>query len=207
MEDREIAERLRSGDERGMEALLGQYGPLLRYVVRPILPREEDREDCLSEISLRVWERTGGCREERGTLSAWLTAVARNAALDHARREGLRASEELSHQAADPAPSPEEEVLRRERRETLRRALDALDQRDRLLFDRKYYYCQSTAQIARERGSRSGRWRGGSIGSRHGCGSGWEVSAREREVLPPGGPGPHRLPNSNPATGRPFGGF
>ena len=50
------------------------------------------------------------------------------------------------------SPSPEEEVLRRERRETLRRALNALDQRDRLLFYRKYYYCQSTAQIARELG-------------------------------------------------------
>ena len=84
MEDREIAERLRSGDERGMEALLGQYGPLLRYVVRPILPREEDREDCLSEISLRIWARIGGYTEDRGTLAAWLTAIARNTALSHA---------------------------------------------------------------------------------------------------------------------------
>lgn len=132
MEDREILQRLRSGDESGMEALLGQYGPLLRYVVKPILPREEDREDCLSEISLRIWERVGSFTEDRGTLAAWLTAIARNMALNHARREGLRASEELSHQAADPGPSPEEAVLRRERQETLRRALEALDQRDRL---------------------------------------------------------------------------
>ena len=36
--------------------------------------------------------------------------------------------------------------------ERRRRALEALDQRDRLLFYRKYYYCQSTAQIARELG-------------------------------------------------------
>ena len=166
LEDREILQRLRSGDESGMEALLGQYGPLLRYVVRPILPREEDREDCLSEISLRIWERVGSFTEDRGTLAAWLTAIARNTALSHAQREGSRTPEALSHaqregsrtpealshQTADPAPSPEEEVLRRERRETLRRALEALDQRDRLLFYRKYYYCQSTAQIARELG-------------------------------------------------------
>ena len=152
MEDREILQRLRTGDAAGMEALLGQYGALLRYVVKPILPREEDREDCLSEISLRIWERVGSFTEDRGTLAAWLTAIARNMALNHARREGLRASEELSHQAAAPGPSPEEAVLRRERRETLRRALEALDQRDRLLFYRKYYYCQSTAQIARELG-------------------------------------------------------
>ena len=95
MEDREILQRLRTGGAAGMEALLGQYGALLRYVVKPILPREEDREDCLSEISLRIWERVGSFTEDRGTLAAWLTAIARNMALNHARREGLRASEEL----------------------------------------------------------------------------------------------------------------
>lgn len=88
MEDREIAERLRAGDESGMEALLGQYGPLLRYVVRPILPREEDREDCLSEISLWIWARIGGYTEDRGTLSAWLTAIARELGLTERAVEG-----------------------------------------------------------------------------------------------------------------------
>ena len=49
-------------------------------------------------------------------------------------------------------PSPEEEVLRRERAAQLRRAVDALSNNERLLFYRKYYYLQSTAQIAAELG-------------------------------------------------------
>ena len=150
--EKEMIRRLLAREEAGMADLLLHYGPLMRYIIAPIPPNPQDREDCLSEISLRIWARIGGYTEDRGTLAAWLTAIARNLALNHARREGLRASEELSHQAADPGPSPEEEVLRRERRETLRRALNALDQRDRLLFYRKYYYCQSTTQIARELG-------------------------------------------------------
>ena len=139
MEDREIAERLRSGDERGMEALLGQYGPLLRYVVRPILPREEDREDCLSEISLRIWARIGGYTEDRGTLVAWLTAIARNTALSHAQREGPRTPEALSHQTADPAPSPEEETLRREEGLRLRQLLHSLEEPYREVFLWRHY--------------------------------------------------------------------
>lgn len=140
-----------------------------------------------------------------GPLPPGLTAIARNMALNHARREGLRASEELSHQAADPGPSPEEAVLRRERQETLRRALEALDQRDRLLFYRKYYYCQSTAQIARELGLTERAVEGRLYRIKARLRQRMEVSAREREVLPTGGPGPHRLPGPDP--GGPFGGF
>ena len=44
-------------DERGMEALLLHYGPLMRYIIAPILPDPQDREECLSEVSMRVWSR------------------------------------------------------------------------------------------------------------------------------------------------------
>ena len=152
MTDREMARRLQAGDEGGMEALLARYGPLLRYVVGPILPGEQDREDCLSEITLRVWERVGSYDGSRGGFAAWLTAIARNTALNHARREGLRSAVPLPEEAADPAPTPEELLLRRERQEALGRALAHLSAGDRLLFYRKYYYCQPTAQIARELG-------------------------------------------------------
>ena len=152
MSEPEWIDLLRRRQPEGMELLLRHYGPLMKYIIAPMAASPQDREDCLSEISLRIWARIGGYTEDRGTLAAWLTAIARNTALSHAQREGPRTPEALSHQTADPAPSPEEEVLHRERRETLRRALDALDQRDRLLFYRKYYYCQSTAQIARELG-------------------------------------------------------
>lgn len=74
-------------DERGMEALLLHYGPLMRYIIAPILPDPQDREECLSEVSMRVWSR-----------------------------------------------------------------IAQFGQNDRALFYRKYYYLQSTAQIAAELG-------------------------------------------------------
>ena len=43
-------------------------------------------------------------------------------------------------------------MLQQERRDALARALRELSSRDRLLFYRKYYYLQSTAQIASELG-------------------------------------------------------
>ena len=43
-------------------------------------------------------------------------------------------------------------MLRRERTRQLRQALDTLGSVEQLLFYRKYYYLQSTAQIAAEMG-------------------------------------------------------
>lgn len=67
-------------DERGMEALLLHYGPLMRYIIAPILPDPQDREECLSEVSMRVWSRIAQFDPARGSWNAWLTAVTRSTA-------------------------------------------------------------------------------------------------------------------------------
>lgn len=151
MTEQEIIDLLRARDETGMDGLLRHYGPLLRYVIAPILPGVHDQEDCLSEISMRIWERISLYDPARGSWTAWLTAVARNTALNFRRKSapGLSA-EEIPESTPSPAPTPEEEVLLRERRRALARALERLSPRDRILFHRKYYYLQSTAQIASE---------------------------------------------------------
>ena len=140
-------------DEKELVDLLRRYGPLLRYVIAPILSNPQDREDCLSEVVLRAWEKSGQFDESRGSWTAWLTAVARNTALDHARKQARRnTAGEMKENMPSPEPTPEETVLCRERQEAVRRALEGLSGGERALFYRKYYYRQSTAQIAAELG-------------------------------------------------------
>lgn len=142
---------IRMRDDRGMDELLLHYGPLMRYVISPILPDPLDREECLSEAAMRVWEHIQRFDPEKGSWTAWLTAVTRNAALNRAKKyKDHLSTEELSPDLPSPQPTPEEELLRRERQEAVRRALYQLPDRDRRLFYRKYYYFQSTAQIAAE---------------------------------------------------------
>ena len=52
----------------------------------------------------------------------------------------------------DPAPTPEQALLQKERLQAVVRAVSGLSDRDRALFYRKYYYYQSTAQMAAELG-------------------------------------------------------
>ena len=151
--EQEIIRQLRAREEAGAAAFLVHYAPLIRYVIGPILPNDQDREECLSEIALRVWEKIDTFDPARGSFTGWLTAVARNAALNKLRREhGGVSLEALPPEFPAEAPTPEEQLLRRERQEALRWALEALPARECQLFYRKYYYHQSTAQIAAELG-------------------------------------------------------
>lgn len=153
MDQREIVELLLRRDEAGMDQLLRHYGPLMKYVIAPILPDPRDREDCLSETVLRVWERIGQFDGTRGSWAAWLTAIARNTALNHARSNARQGGVgEVDERMPSPEPGPEETVLRQERQAAVREALERLFVGDRALFYRKYYYRQPTAQIAAELG-------------------------------------------------------
>lgn len=152
MQENTVEWLLLEKNEQGMDALLLHYGPLMRYIIAPILQNPQDREDCLSEVSMRVWEKIGQFDGEKGSFRAWLTAITRNTALNHARRASGSSAEELSESTPSPEPSPEEALLKKERQEALKTALNRLSYKDRLLFYRKYYYRQSTAQIAAELG-------------------------------------------------------
>ena len=102
---------------------------------------------------MRVWEKIEQYDTERGSWTGWLTALTRNAALNRARQNRHSdAAEALSAETPSQEPTPEERILQEERRADLMHALNQLAQKDRMLFYRKYYYRQSTAQIASELG-------------------------------------------------------
>ncbi len=152
MDDREIMELIAGGDEFGMTELQKHYGALLRYVAAPILGDDAAVSDCVSEVYLRVLERCTQFDPERGSLSAYLTAITRNIALNIARRGRKESPHELREDTPDPAPTPEERLLLAERKAALDRALQTLSCSDRVLFYRKYYYMQPMRQIAAELG-------------------------------------------------------
>lgn len=154
MREAEIIELLRARDEQGAEALLKHYGPMMRYIIGPILRDKRDQEECLSDAALRVWDRIDQFDCGRGSWSAWLTALTRNAALDRARKNNrVEAAGEISPEIPSEELTPEEAVLRRERKAAVNQALNRLPAQERLLFYRKYYYRQSNAQIASELGT------------------------------------------------------
>ena len=153
MQEQDIIRLLLEKSENAMDELLLHYGPLMKYVIAPILQNPQDREDCLSEAAMRVWEKAEQFDRRRGSWNAWLTAVTRNAALNFTRDNRRHdAVEAIPDDTPSPEPTPEEAVMQKERQSAVNRSLSRLSPKDRMLFYRKYYYLQSTAQIASELG-------------------------------------------------------
>ncbi len=151
MKEQEIIELLISRNEQGMNALLVHYGPLMRYIIAPILLNVHDQEDCLSETAMQVWKNIDKFDPEWGSWNVWLTALVRNYALNYKRNTVTHQNiEEIPVDMPSKEPSPEEQVIQRERERALNRAMSQLSVKDRTLFYRKYYYMQSIAQIASE---------------------------------------------------------
>ncbi|MEA4933819.1 MAG: sigma-70 family RNA polymerase sigma factor, partial [Lawsonibacter sp.] len=133
---------------------LQKYGPLLRYIITPILDDQREREECISDVTLLVWDKIGSYVPEKGAFPTWLSALARNMALnrrrDHQRHQHIQ--EEPDGKMLDQGPGPEDCLLQKERAQRLQRVIDRLGNQERNLFYRKYYYLQSTAQMAAELG-------------------------------------------------------
>ena len=75
MDDRQLMASIAGGDEAALQALLRRFTPLFLYILRPILPDERDREECLADISLRIWQGAGSFDGAKGSLNGWLTAL------------------------------------------------------------------------------------------------------------------------------------
>lgn len=153
MAENKIIRLLQTRQPQGLEQFVRYYEPLMRYIITPILPDHREQEECLSDVSMRVWEQIERFDPTKGSFSAWLTVITRNAALNRAKRAQRQPeAEELSPALPDGGETPEEALLRKERQQALARAVGKLSKRDQVLFFRKYYYLQSTAQIAAETG-------------------------------------------------------
>ena len=151
MHKKEIVELIKQRDEKGITLLGTYYSPLMRYIVSPILKDKSEQEDCISEITMKIWDSISSFDPQKGSFNAWITAISRNCALS--RLKSIRptvSTEDIPTDLPSSDPTPEEALIIKERQEQLINALKQLSQKDRTIFYRKYYYMQSTAQIASE---------------------------------------------------------
>ena len=112
-------------------------------------------EDLVQETMLRVFNRLHFFDPERGSLGAWVVAVARNQAIDYVRSAGgrQRQSELFIDGIEDPGIFSdlglgESEILRFEQIERVRDALTQLNENQRLVIEMAYFEGLSQSEMA-----------------------------------------------------------
>ena len=142
-------------DERiAAEDVILLYKGLLYYVIRPIVANENLLDDCYSEICQIIISNYEKYDEKKGSLTAWLTRVARNGALNfkNNKKNIIMAGEEDNIPEIADYDTPEDQLIRKENRKELADAINTLSREELNLLLRKYYYMQSTKQIGAELG-------------------------------------------------------
>ena len=150
------------GDRSLVESLYTDHYALMLRKARSRVRDRQAAEDVVEAVMLRLIERIDllrGCN--RASLRSYLVACVRNEAIDRMRRAGrlqmLEDAWEKLDQVPDEAPRAEVRLIREEQIRAVIRALEALDDRERLALRMKYYDGMTEADIARLFGmSRSG---------------------------------------------------
>ena len=114
MSDSEIIELLRQKKPEAIDALLKKYGPLMKYIIEPILSDYREREECLSDVTYRIWDKIDTFQLSKGGFNTWISAITRNAAYNRAKANKLKSEmQEIPEDTKSNDRSPEEEILRR----------------------------------------------------------------------------------------------
>lgn len=151
MTEEQLLEEIRSQNPLALEEAIARYGGLVYVVIQRSMGTAftpEDGEELSSDVFLALW----GQRDpiQPGKLKSWLGAVARNKARSACRKRRTLVPLDSVEVAVD---NPLWETLAEaERREAVRRTVNALPQEDKKLITGYYYYEKPIKELARELG-------------------------------------------------------
>jgi RNA polymerase sigma-70 factor (ECF subfamily) len=148
--------RVAVGDVAALRQLYARHARTV-YVMAAHSVGPTAAEEVVQDVFVTLWRRAGRFDPARGSLSAWLMAIARHRVLDElaSRRrqpEPVEDIERLLAAAPASAPAPEEHAERSERGQAVRRALRALPAEQRQVLVLAYFGGLSQAEMARRLG-------------------------------------------------------
>ena len=152
MTDSDIIRLFFDRDEQAIAETTAKYGKYCMTIAKDILDSEQDAEECVSDVYLKVWNSIPP--DTPDSLKAYIAVLTRRLAINryHESRAQRRnrmlevAFEEL--EACIPAP----EEAAGELPELLNEFLAGLKETDLRLFVRRYWYAMMPAELAKREG-------------------------------------------------------
>ena len=143
-----LLEQIAGGDESALETLFERCGDRLYAYILGMVKDESSAQDVLQETLIAIWKQAGSYRGE-GRMIAWAYGIARNKALrTYRRRENLPLDEQVENSAQSIGGDPERQAQLQQRREVLRRGLNALAPQYREVLDLFFLHDMKLKEIA-----------------------------------------------------------
>lgn len=146
--ERNALRGIRHRDEQALGWMIRQYTPYVSTIIHHIIGvtmSPADVEEVTADVFLALWDSAG--KVLPGKVKPWLGQVARNKAREKLRQAGqtLPLEEDVLRIPGDDLA---EQFAAREQADMINRAVLQMEQPDREIFLRHYYYGQTVVKIA-----------------------------------------------------------
>ncbi len=146
----EITALLRQRDKRAISLLYENYSGALYGIIARTIPSEEVAQEVLQDVFVKVWKNADKYDATKGRLFTWLAQITRNATTDTFRSGKYQRSTKtdeidvtVSNHEAFSETSNIKDV-------GLKKVIDSLDEKYRILIDYIYFRGYSQADAAKE---------------------------------------------------------
>lgn len=154
--DHDIIKLLEAKDQQAIALVEERYRKLIHYIAGTILlGRETVIEECVNDVYMKIWMYGARYDYKKASFKTYIKAITRNTALNHLRKiqtheenEEFQELETIQDEYIDYRQNPEHQVIQQEEVKVLENLLKNLKKKDKELVLRRFYYLQSTKQIA-----------------------------------------------------------
>lgn len=124
------------------------HGKVCGYI-RSKINSAQDAEDLTADVFVKVFEKLGTFDESKASLSTWIYTITRNTLTDYFRTRKVFAE---IPETMETDTSVEDDVCNAEMLETLAKALETLDERERDIIILRFYSGKTLKQITAQMG-------------------------------------------------------
>ena len=152
-----VIRRALAGDQKAYEEILNRYRPGIFNLVLRMVRNREEAEDIVQETFIKAFNALSTFSEEYA-LSTWLYKIALNNCIDHFRKKKLQTlsldkplegkDSDLKRELPDRGLTPEGAVLRSERHQLVREAIEKLPEHYRRVIVMRHQEERSYEEIA-----------------------------------------------------------
>ena len=150
MNDMQIINGIKNGSEAAVNYAMNKYSKLMWSIAATVLintATAEDIEECVADVFIYLWQNHEKYNEQRGGLKTWLSAIVKSKAIDKYRQLSKKNEVSLNDEIINKETDVIDEIITVETKRELIAAINALEEPDREIILRRYYYQQKPKEI------------------------------------------------------------
>ena len=152
IDEQYLIQQIKSGSQKALETVIDRYGSYVKAIASNIIKppmTDADVEEVVSDVFLSLWSHPGD--PDRGSLKGYLAAITRNKARDRLRRFHIEIPLENDFLEV-PVEDSCRQIELAQLKQAVKQMVDRLEEPDRTILLRYYYFYQKTDAIARDMG-------------------------------------------------------